>query len=143
MLTAGFSIQFWGQDAEGQFEVTQVSNFHIWVQNPMGVLPTKFHPDPINTSQVTPFLMSIISFSGKRLLTPKGVTGFHSLGGFFRGSYLVSIAAIKSLCHRSLFCGVFFFQVLITSVPTAGLSSNCNTRCILPLPIIPPNFSFL
>ena len=87
------------------------SNFHIWLQNPMGVLPTKFHPDHINTSQVTPFLKAIISFSGKRLLTPEGVTGFHSLGCFFQGSYLVSIAAKNSLCHRSLFCVNCLFPV--------------------------------
>ena len=33
--------------------------------------------------------------------------------------------------------------MLIASGPTAGLGSNYNTRCILPLPIIPPSFSSL
>ena len=72
----------------------------------MGVLTTNFHPNHINTSMVIPFLRSIIIFSGKRLLTPEA---FHSLGVFFRGSYLMSIAAIKLLCHRSLFWSIAYF----------------------------------
>ena len=55
------------------------SHFHIWVQNPLKVLTTKFHPYPINTSQVIPFLKSIINFYGKRLLIPEGVAGEFSL----------------------------------------------------------------
>ena len=35
------------------------------------------------------------------------------------------------------------FQVLVASSPTAGFDSNYNTRCILPLPIIPLSFSSL
>ena len=35
------------------------------------------------------------------------------------------------------------FQVLIAAGSTAGFGSNYNTRCILPLPIIPPSFSSL
>ena len=31
--------------------------------------------------------------------------------------------------------------MLIASDQTAGFGSNYNTRCILPLPIIPPSFS--
>ena len=63
------------------------SNFYIWVQNHMGVLPINFHSYPINTSQVIPFLRSIITFSGKRLLTPEGVAGGFSLTrGLFSGS---------------------------------------------------------
>ena len=80
------------------------SNFYIWAQNPMGVLTTKFHPYPINASQVIPFLRSIITFSGKKLLTPERVAGAFSLTGvFFRGSFCMSIPAIKSLCHCSSF----------------------------------------
>ena len=33
--------------------------------------------------------------------------------------------------------------MLIVSGPTAGLGVNYNTRCILPLPIMPPSFSSL
>ena len=63
------------------------SNFHIWVQNLMGVLTTKFHPYPVNTSQVIPFLRSIVTFPGKKLLTPEGVTGGVSITrGLFSGS---------------------------------------------------------
>ena len=80
------------------------SNFYIWAQNPMGVLTNKFHPYPINASQVIPFLRSIITFSGKKLLTPERVAGAFSLTGvFFRGSFCMSIPAIKSLCHCSSF----------------------------------------
>ena len=88
------------------------SNFHIWVQNPMGVLTTKFHSYPINISQVIPFLKSIITFSGKRLLTPDGVTGGFSLArGLFLVSVVVSDAAIKSIFPRSLFCVNCLFPV--------------------------------
>ena len=104
------------------------SNFHIWVQNPMGVLTTMFYPYPVNTSQVIPFLRSIIFFPGEKLLTPEGVDGGVSIS---RGLFLGTI-----------FLGVFF-QVLTASGTTAGFGSNYNTRCILPLPIIPPSFSSL
>ena len=59
------------------------SNFHIWVQNLMGVLTIKFQSYPISTLQVISFLRSISTFSGKKVLTPEG---FHSLGVFFSGS---------------------------------------------------------
>ena len=36
-----------------------------------------------------------------------------------------------------------FFQVVIAFDPTAGFGSNYNTKCIVQLPIIPPNFSSL
>ena len=36
-----------------------------------------------------------------------------------------------------------FVQVVLASCPTAGFSSNYNTRCILPLQIIRPRFSSL
>ena len=63
------------------------SNFHIWVRNPMGVLSTKFHPYPVDTSQVIPFLRSIITFPGEKLLTPEGVTGGVSITrGLLSGS---------------------------------------------------------
>ena len=63
------------------------SNFHIWVQNLMGVLTTMFHPYPVNTSQVIPFLRFIITFPGKKLFTPEGVTGGVSITrGLFLGS---------------------------------------------------------
>ena len=62
------------------------SNLLIWVQNLMGVLTTKFHPYPINTSQVIPSLGSIITFLGKKLLTPEGVAGGVSITrGLFLG----------------------------------------------------------
>ena len=64
------------------------SNFHILVQNLMGVLTTKFHSYPINNSQVISFPTSIITFSGKGLLTLKGVAGRFSLTrGLFWRSY--------------------------------------------------------
>ena len=91
-MNIGLSMQFLGQKAQkvnlrspsGQ----PGSKFRIWVQNPIGVLTTKFHPYPVNTSQVIPFLRSIITFSGEKLLTPEGVTGgggggFNYLGSFF------------------------------------------------------------
>ena len=117
----------------------------------MGVLTTKFYSSTINTSKFIPFLRSIITFSGKRQLKPEGVTGgFSHIKGLFRGSYLMSIAAIKSLCHRSslrLNClfrsRAMFFSVLIASNSTARFGSIYNTRCILPLPIITPSFSSL
>ena len=59
------------------------SNFHIWVQNPMGVLSTKFHPYPVNISQVILFLRSSITFPGERLITPEGVAGGVSILSFF------------------------------------------------------------
>ena len=117
------------------------SNFHIWVQNVMGVLTTKLHSYPINTSQVIPFLRLNTKRSCWRVFTQKV---------FFRGSYHMSIATIKSLCHRSSFCVNCLFpvervfsQVLIVSDPTAGFGSNCNKRCILPLPSISLSYSSL
>ena len=61
------------------------SNFHIQVQDPMGVLTTKFYPYPVNTSQVILFLRSSITFPGERLITPEGVAGGVSIsrGSFF------------------------------------------------------------
>ena len=121
------------------------SNFHIWVQNPMEVLTTKFYPYSINTSQFIPLLRSIVTFSGKRLLTPEGVAGGFSLTrGLFWGLYLMS------LCHRSSFrvnClfpvyGVFF-QVLIASNPTTGFGSYFDTRRTLVLPMLSRSFSSL
>ena len=116
-------MQFWGQTPKCQFKVTKGStgsNFHIWVQNSMVILTTKFHSYPINTSQVIPFLRSVITFSGTRLLTPEGVAGGFSLtGGLFSGSYLVSIAAVKLLCHSSLFRVNCLFPV------SGGYFSKC------------------
>ena len=97
------------------------SNFHIWVQNLMGVLTTKFHPYPVNTSQVIPFLRSIVTFPGKKLLTPEGVTGGVSITrGLFSGSYLMSIAAKKLVCPGSIFCVNCLFPVQIAYFPSAN-----------------------
>ena len=68
---------------KGHSEVTR-GHFHFQFQNPVGVPPTKFHPYPVNTSQVIAFMMSIFTFRGKRLLTPEGVAEWVSLtGGVF------------------------------------------------------------
>ena len=81
VLISGFSMQIWGQDAQRSSRGQPGSNFYIWVQNPMGLLNINFYPYPIKTSLVIPFLRSIITFSGKRLLTPEGVAGGFSLTG--------------------------------------------------------------
>ena len=134
------------------------SSFHIGVQNPMGVLinkedPNFLHSYPINTSQVIPFLRSIITFSGKRLLTPEGVTGEFSLPrGLFLGSVsyvhcrhkinMPWIIILRKLPTSGLRGSVF--PTLIASGPTAGFGLNYNTRCILPVcPGHPPSFSSL
>ena len=50
-------------------------------------IPNYLHSYHFNTSQVIPFLRSIITFSVKRLLTPEGVTEEFSLTrGLFSGS---------------------------------------------------------
>ena len=80
------------------------SNFHIWVQNSMGALTTKFHPYLVNTSQVIPFLRSIITFPGKKVLTPEGITGGVSIvRGLFSGSVSYVLHRKKSICSCSLF----------------------------------------
>ena len=62
------------------------SIFHIWVQNPMGVLTTMFHPYLVNTTQVNLFLRSSITFPVEKLLTPEGVAGGVSITrGLFSG----------------------------------------------------------
>ena len=92
MLILGFPSKFGVKTPKGQLKVIQGStgsNFYIRVQNPMGVLTIKFHSYPINTSQVIPFLRSIITFPGKRLLTPEGVAGGVSITrGLFFGNEL-------------------------------------------------------
>ena len=97
----------------------------------MGVLTTKegpnyLHSYPINTSQVIPFLRSFITFSGKRLLTPEGVTGEFSLTrGLFSRSVSYVHCRHKSLCPRSLFCVncLLLVQTIIQDVPCHYLSS--------------------
>ena len=78
--------------------------------------------------------MSFITFHRKRPLTPEEVIeGFLFAKIFFWGLYLVSFAAIKSICSRSLFfeIGYFrskglFFTVLLASDPIEN-GSNYNT----------------
>ena len=93
------------------------SNFHIWVQNPLGVLTSNFQSYPINSSQVIPFLRSVLIFSRKKAINTRRSCLFRSQG--------------------------VFFQVLIASDPTVGNRSKYNTRCILPQSINPPSFSSL
>ena len=96
------------------------SNFHIWVQNPMGVLTTNFHSYPIKNSQIIPFLRSIITFSGKRLLTPEGVAGgFSRTRGLFSGS--VSYA---HCCNKVDMPSLNILRKLLTS----GLR-RCFSKC--------------
>ena len=96
------------------------SNFLIWVQNPMGILTTKFHSYPVNTSQVIPFLRSIITFSGKRLLTPEGVTGGFSLT---RGLFSGSVSYVY--CRNKIDMPSHIFS---RKLPTSGLR-GCFSKC--------------
>ena len=78
VLILGFPCNFGVKKPKGQLKVTQGSTgvkLPYLGSESHGVLTTKFNSYPINTSQVIPFLRSIITFSGKRLLTPEGVTG--------------------------------------------------------------------
>ena len=141
-------MQLRGQNAQRSPRVNRGQTSIFRFRIPWGVLTTKFYSYPMNTSQVIPFLRSIIAFSGKRLLTPEGVAGGFSLtrrlfSGFV--SYVdccnkIIMPPFSILMYIAYFRskGVFS-QVLIASNPTAGFGSNYNTRCILPLPIIPPS----
>ena len=74
----------------------------------------------------------------KPSILPRGFTSGSATTRFLRGIFPKS----SCLGSGSWLKGVFF-QVLIASDPTAGFSSNHNTRCILPLPSIPLSFSSL
>ena len=94
------------------------SNFHIWVQNPMGVLTTNFHPYPVNTSQVISFLRSIITFPGKKLLTPEGVTGGVSIT---RGLFSGSVSYVRNKIDMPSL-------IISRKLPTSG-QRGCFSKC--------------
>ena len=96
------------------------SSFNIWVQNPVGALTTKFHRYPVNTSQVIPFLRSIITFPGKRLLTPEGVTGGVSIERDFF-SWSVSYVHCRNKINMPSI-------IIPRKLPTSGLR-GCFSKC--------------
>ena len=126
------------------------SNFQICVQNLMWVLITKPDSYPIYTSQLIPFPRSIIIFSGKRLLTPEGVArGFSLARVFFEVCISYRLPQKNHYATVNFFAWVDYFRfqgcfsnLLIILGPTAEFGSICNTRYILPLLIIPPDFSY-
>ena len=89
VLILGFPCKFGVNTPKGQLKVTRGSTgvkFLYLGSKSHGVLTTKFHSYPISTSQVIPFLRSIITFPGKRLLTSEGVAGGVSITwGLFSG----------------------------------------------------------
>ena len=90
VLISGFPCNFAVKKPKGQLKVIQGSTgvkLPYLGSESHGGLNYKFHSYPISTSQVISFLRSIITFSGKKLLTLEGVTGGLSLAlGLFSGS---------------------------------------------------------
>ena len=112
------------------------------------MLHTKFHPYLVYSSQLIPFLRTIITFPGKRLLISKGAAGWVLLKRFFfRCWCLVSIAAINQKGPSHYFASIaffwskgWFFWVRVTSGPTVRFGSKFKTWCNLSLPMIYQSF---
>ena len=113
------------------FRDHSASIVRVRVQNSIEVLPKKFHPFPIQKSQVNTFIFFFV----EALLTQKRVPGgFHSLGAFF------GVGVCKSTCPRSISVRGDISTTAQNFRATVRFGSQFNIKRILPLIFILQNF---